>query len=465
MKYWTPPHNLPPWKNKPFPLLTLSSFIIFINAVYFSILKFSLKIDFKSYITSNDGFILSSIIFLFTLFLVSIYVLFWEIKKTLYIYWCFWQADLLTKWIKLKQDKLYLIYSNIISHNLTTISDFNNENLFKKTEPSSRLIGLEREDIVGEERLFYIVKSLTNSIKDIEISKKEKYFVIINSLFKQSDFIKDKIKSFLNGYLSNYEISFQVKPNYNNQFNAIRNKKLITLIFSINYYALNTNEENEFSSLIILSSSKEKEFLKLFQPMPFKMENIDENIKIMSLINQQPNKDIKQVNYIDIEKENSNNITLKLRSENSYQLSLETYTQGYFFNEYIDDYKELSIYHLLALIYLSKFKDTSQLLFYKSDKSYYCQTIGVQKSHIDNHYLNIPKPSFPLGTLLVGFFALTSVIFNNIIDHVEFNSERTIITSTSFLFTIIIISVIKKIYINFYWKIHFLKTLNKKWNL
>lgn len=81
MKYWTPPHNLPPWKNKPFPLLTLSSFIIFINAVYFSILKFLLKIDFKSYITSNDGFILSSIIFLFTLFLVSIYVLFWEIKK------------------------------------------------------------------------------------------------------------------------------------------------------------------------------------------------------------------------------------------------------------------------------------------------------------------------------------------------------------------------------------------------
>ncbi|WP_235410284.1 hypothetical protein, partial [Proteus terrae] len=114
-----------------------------------------------------DGFILSSIIFLFTLFLVSIYVLFWEIKKTLYIYWCFWQADLLTKWIKLKQDKLYLIYSNIISHKLTTISDFNNENLFEKTEPSSRLIGLEREDIVGEERLFYIVKSLTNSIKDI----------------------------------------------------------------------------------------------------------------------------------------------------------------------------------------------------------------------------------------------------------------------------------------------------------
>lgn len=205
--------------------------------------------------------------------------------------------------------------------------------------------------------------------------------------------------------------------------------------------------------------------MTLFHPMPFKMENIDENIKTMSLIQQQQNKDIKQVNFIDIEKENSNNIILKLRSENSYQLSLETYTQGYFFNEYIDNYKELSIYHLLALIYLSKFKDTSQILFYKLDKNYYCQTIGVQKSHIDNHYLNIPKPSFPLGTLLVSFFALTSVIFNNIIDHIEFNSERIIITSASFLFTIIIISLIKKIYINFYWKIHFLKTLNKKWNL
>lgn len=465
MKNWIPPHNPPPWENKPFPLLTLSSFIIFINAVYFLILKFSLKIDFKSYITSNDGFILSSIIFLFTLFLVSIYVLFWEIKKTLYIYWCFWQADLLTKWIKSKQDKLYLIYSNVISHNLTIISDFNNESSFEKAEPSSKLIHLEREDIVGEERFFYILKLLINSIKDIKLSKKENYFVIINSLFEQSDFIKDKIKSFLNGYLSNYEIIFQAKPNYDNQFNVIKNKKSITLIFSINYYALNTNEKNEFSSLIILSSSKEKEFLKLFKPMPFKMENIDENIKTMSLIQQQQNKDIKQVNFINIKKENSNNIILKLRSENSYQLSLETYTQGYFFNEYIDNYKELSIYHLLALIYLSKFKDTSQLLFYKLDKNYYCQTIGVQKSHIDNHYLNIPKPSFPLGTLLVSFFALTSVIFNNIIDHIEFNSERIIITSVSFLFTIIIISVIKKIYINFYWKIHFLKTLNKKWNL
>lgn len=465
MKYWIPPHNPPPWENKPFPLLTLSSFIIFINIVYFLILKFSLKIDFRSYITSDDGFILFSIIFLFSLFLVSIYVLFWEIKKTLYIYWCFWQADLLTKWIKSKQDKLYLIYSNIISHNLTTISDFNNESLFEKAESNSKLIDLEREDIVGEERFFYIVKLLTNSIKDIEISKKEKYFVIINSLFEQSDFIKDKIKYFLNGYLINYEIIFQAKPNYDNQFNVIKNKKSITLIFSINYYALNTNEKNEFSSLIILSSSKEKEFLTLFHPMPFKMENIDENIKTMSLIQQQQNKDIKQVNFIDIEKENSNNIILKLRSENSYQLSLETYTQGYFFNEYIDNYKELSIYHLLALIYLSKFKDTSQILFYKLDKNYYCQTIGVQKSHIDNHYLNIPKPSFPLGTLLVSFFALTSVIFNNIIDHIEFNSERIIITSASFLFTIIIISVIKKIYINFYWKIHFLKTLNKKWNL
>ncbi|QPB80478.1 hypothetical protein EHE21_14285 [Proteus sp. GOKU] len=465
MKYWIPPHNPPPWEKKPFPLLTLSSFIIFINIVYFLILKFSLKIDFRSYITSDDGFILFSIIFLFSLFLVSIYVLFWEIKKTLYIYWCFWQADLLTKWIKSKQDKLYLIYSNIISHNLTTISDFNNESLFEKAESNSKLIDLEREDIVGEERFFYIVKLLTNSIKDIEISKKEKYFVIINSLFEQSDFIKDKIKYFLNGYLINYEIIFQAKPNYDNQFNVIKNKKSITLIFSINYYALNTNEKNEFSSLIILSSSKEKEFLTLFHPMPFKMENIDENIKTMSLIQQQQNKDIKQVNFIDIEKENSNNIILKLRSENSYQLSLETYTQGYFFNEYIDNYKELSIYHLLALIYLSKFKDTSQILFYKLDKNYYCQTIGVQKSHIDNHYLNIPKPSFPLGTLLVSFFALTSVIFNNIIDHIEFNSERIIITSASFLFTIIIISVIKKIYINFYWKIHFLKTLNKKWNL
>lgn len=465
MKYWIPPHNPPPWENKPFPLLTLISFIIFINIVYFLILKFSLKIDFRSYITSDDGFILFSIIFLFSLFLVSIYVLFWEIKKTLYIYWCFWQADLLTKWIKSKQDKLYLIYSNIISHNLTTISDFNNESLFEKAESNSKLIDLEREDIVGEERFFYIVKLLTNSIKDIEISKKEKYFVIINSLFEQSDFIKDKIKYFLNGYLINYEIIFQAKPNYDNQFNVIKNKKSITLIFSINYYALNTNEKNEFSSLIILSSSKEKEFLTLFHPMPFKMENIDENIKTMSLIQQQQNKDIKQVNFIDIEKENSNNIILKLRSENSYQLSLETYTQGYFFNEYIDNYKELSIYHLLALIYLSKFKDTSQILFYKLDKNYYCQTIGVQKSHIDNHYLNIPKPSFPLGTLLVSFFALTSVIFNNIIDHIEFNSERIIITSASFLFTIIIISVIKKIYINFYWKIHFLKTLNKKWNL
>ncbi|HEJ9488221.1 TPA: hypothetical protein SMM93_003672 [Proteus mirabilis] len=465
MKNWIPPHNPPPWENKPFPLLTLSSFIIFINAVYFLILKFSLKIDFKSYITSNDGFILSSIIFLFTLFLVSIYVLFWEIKKTLYIYWCFWQADLLTKWIKSKQDKLYLIYSNIISHNLTTISDFNNESSFEKAEPSSKLIHLEREDIVGEERFFYIIKLLINSIKDIKLSKKEKYFVIINSLFEQSDFIKDKIKSFLNGYLSNYEIIFQAKPNYNNQFNAIKNKKSITLIFSINYYALNTNEKNEFSSLIILSSSKEKEFLKLFQPMPFKIENIDENIKTISIIQQQQNKNIKQVNFIDIEKENSNNIMSNLRSENSYQLSLETYTQGYFFNENIDNYKELSIYHLLALIYLSNFKDTSQFLFYKLDKNYYCQTIGVQKSHIDNHYLNIPKPSFPLGTLLVGFFALTSVIFNNIIDQAEFNSERIIITSTSFLFTIIIISVIKKIYIIFYWKIHFLKTLNKKWNL
>lgn len=465
MKNWIPPHNPPPWENKPFPLLTLSSFIIFINAVYFLILKFSLKIDFKSYITSNDGFILSSIIFLFTLFLVSIYVLFWEIKKTLYIYWCFWQADLLTKWIKSKQDKLYLIYSNIISHNLTTISDFNNESSFEKAEPSSKLIHLEREDIVGEERFFYIVKLLTNSIKDIKLSKKEKYFVIINSLFEQSDFIKDKIKSFLNGYLSNYEIIFQTKPNYNNQFNAIKNKKSITLIFSINYYALNTNEKNEFSSLIILSSSKGKEFLKLFQPMPFKIENIDENIKTISIIQQQQNKNIKQVNFIDIEKENSNNIMSNLRSENSYQLSLETYTQGYFFNENIDNYKELSIYHLLALIYLSNFKDTSQFLFYKLDKNYYCQTIGVQKSHIDNHYLNIPKPSFPLGTLLVGFFALTSVIFNNIIDQAEFNSERIIIMSTSFLFTIIIISVIKKIYIIFYWKIHFLKTLNKKWNL
>ncbi|HEK2897842.1 TPA: hypothetical protein SMT94_001980 [Proteus mirabilis] len=465
MKYWIPPHNPPPWEKKPFPLLTLSSFIIFINIVYFLILKLSLKIDFRSYITSDDGFILFSIIFLFSLFLVSIYVLFWEIKKTLYIYWCFWQADLLTKWIKSKQDKLYLIYSNIISHNLTTISDFNNESLFEKAESNSKLIDLEREDIVGEERFFYIVKLLTNSIKDIEISKKEKYFVIINSLFEQSDFIKDKIKYFLNGYLINYEIIFQAKPNYDNQFNVIKNKKSITLIFSINYYALNTNEKNEFSSLIILSSSKEKEFLTLFHPMPFKMENIDENIKTMSLIQQQQNKDIKQVNFIDIEKENSNNIILKLRSENSYQLSLETYTQGYFFNEYIDNYKELSIYHLLALIYLSKFKDTSQILFYKLDKNYYCQTIGVQKSHIDNHYLNIPKPSFPLGTLLVSFFALTSVIFNNIIDHIEFNSERIIITSASFLFTIIIISVIKKIYINFYWKIHFLKTLNKKWNL
>lgn len=465
MKNWIPPHNPPPWENKPFPLLTLSSFIIFINAVYFLILKFSLKIDFKSYITSKDGFILSSIIFLFTLFLVSIYVLFWEIKKTLYIYWCFWQADLLTKWIKSKQDKLYLIYSNIISHNLTIISDFNNESSFEKAEPSSKLIHLEREDIVGEERFFYIVKLLTNSIKDIKLSKKEKYFVIINSLFEQSDFIKDKIKSFLNGYLSNYEIIFQAKPNYNNQFNAIKNKKSITLIFSINYYALNTNEKNEFSSLIILSSSKGKEFLKLFQPMPFKIENIDENIKAISIIQQQQNKNIKQVNFIDIEKENSNNIMSILRSDNSYQLSLETYTQGYFFNENIDNYKELSIYHLLALIYLSNFKDTSQFLFYKLDKNYYCQTIGVQKSHIDNHYLNIPKPSFPLGTLLVGFFALTSVIFNNIINQTEFNSERIIITSTSFLFTIIIISVIKKIYIVFYWKIHFLKTLNKKWNL
>lgn len=465
MKYWTPPHNPPPWENKPFPLLTLSSFIIFINVVYFLILRFTLKIDFKSYITTNDGFILFSIIFLFSLFLVSAYVLFWEIKKTLYIYWCFWQADLLTKWIKLKQDKLYLIYSNIISHNLSIISDFNNESSFEKEESNNRLIDLEKDDIVGEERIFYIIKLLTNSIKDIEISKKEKYFVIINSLFEQSDFIKDKIKSFLDGYLNNYEIIFQAKPNYNNQLNETRNKKSITLIFSINYYALNTNEKNEFSSLIILSSSKEKEFLKLFQPMPFRIENIDENIKTMSLIQQQQNKDIKKVNFIDIEKENSNNIILKLRSEKSCQLSLETHTQGYFFNEYIDNYKELSIYHLLALIYLSKFKENSQILFYKSDKNYYCQTIGVQKSHIDNHYLNISKPPLPLGTLLVGFLALTSVIFKNIIDHVEFNSERIIITSTSFLFTIIIISVIKKIYINFYWKIHFLKTINKKWNL
>lgn len=465
MKYWIPPYNPPPWKNKPFPLLTLGSFIIFINTVYFLLLKFTLKIDFKNYIMSNDGFILSSIIFIFSLFLVSTYVLFWEIKKTLYIYWCFWQADLLTKWIKSKQDNLYLIYSNIISNNPSITSNFNNEKPFEKAEPNNRLINLEREGVVGEERLFYIAKLLINSIKDIEISKKEKYFVIINSLFEQNDFIKDKIKSCLNEYLNNYEIIFQSKPNYNHQFNTIKKKKLTTLIFSINYYALNTNEENEFSSLIILSSSKEKEFLKLFQPIPIKMENIDENIKIMSTIQQQRNKDIKQVNFIDIEKENSNNIMLNLRSEKSFQLSLENYIQGYFFNENIDNYKELSIFHLLALIYLSKFKETSQLLFYKSDKSYYCQTIGVKKSHIDNHYLNISKPSFPLGTLLFGFFVLISVIFKNIIDHVEFNSEKIIITSTSFLFTIIIISVIKKIYINFYWKVRFLNTLNKKWNL
>ncbi|MBG3131801.1 hypothetical protein I4674_18690 [Proteus mirabilis] len=465
MKYWIPPHNPPPWENKPFPLLTLSSFIIFINIAYFLILRTTLKIDFKSYITSNDGFILFSIIFLFSLFLMSIYILFWEVKKTLYIYWCFWQADLLTKWIKSKQDKLYLIYSNIASHNLSIISDFNNESSFEKVEPNNRLIDLEREGVVGEERVFYIVELLINSIKGIEISKKEKYFVIINSLFEQSDFIKNKIKYFLNSHLSNYEIIFQAKPNYSNQFNTIRNKKLITLIFSINYYALNTNEENEFSSLIMLSPSKKKEFLKLFQPMPFKIENIDENIKTMSLIQQQQNKDIKQVNFIDIEKENSNNIMLKLRSEKSCQLSLENHSQGYFFNEYIGNYKELSIYHLLALIHSSKFKEISQLLFYKSDENYYCQTIGTRKSQIENYYLNIPKPSFPIGTSLVGFFTLTSVIFKYIIDHIEFNSEKIIMISISFLFTIIIISVVKKIYINFYWKVYFLKTLNKKWNL
>ncbi|WP_337242130.1 hypothetical protein [Proteus faecis] len=465
MKYWIPPYNPPPWKNKPFPLLTLSTFIIFINSVYFLILKLTLKIDFKNYIMSNDGFILSSIIFLFSFFLISAYTLFWEIKKTLYIYWCFWQADLLTKWIKSKQNNLYLTYSNIISNNPSIISNFNNEKSFEKTELKNRLIDLEKEGVVGEERVFYIVKLLINSIKDIKISKNENYLIIINSLFEQSDFIKNKLKSFFDDYLNNCEFIFQKKPNYSKQLNLIRKKKVTTFIFSINNYSLSTNEENEFASLIILSHNQEKRFLKLFQPMPFNMDNIDESIKIMTLIQQQSNKDIKQVNFIGIEEVNSNNIMLKLRSEKSCQLSLENHTQDCFFNEYIDNYKELSIFHLLALIYLSRFKETSQLLFYKSDKNYYCQTIGVQKSHIDNHYWNISKPLFPLGTLLVGFFALISVIFKNIIDHVEFNSERIIITSTSFLFTIIIISVIKKIYINFYWKIHFLNTLNKKWNL
>ncbi|EEG85545.1 hypothetical protein PROPEN_02352 [Proteus penneri ATCC 35198] len=60
----------------------------------------------------------------------------------------------------------------------------------KKTKSNNKLIDLERENIVGEERVFYIVKLLTNSIKDIKISKNENHLIIINSLFEQSDFIK-----------------------------------------------------------------------------------------------------------------------------------------------------------------------------------------------------------------------------------------------------------------------------------
>lgn len=465
MKYWTPPYNPPHWVNKPFPLLTVSSTILFINLIYFFILKFIIKTNFNSYIISHDGVILSSVIFLISLLLLSSYTLFWEIKKTLYIYWCFWQADLLTKWIKLKQDKLYLIYSNIISNNSSIISNFNNENTFEKTKSNNKLIDLERENIVGEERVFYIVKLLTNSIKDIKISKNENHLIIINSLFEQSDFIKNKLESFFDNYLNNYEIIFQKKPDYSKQLNLIRSKKVTTFIFSINNYSLSTNEENEFASLIILSYNQGKGFLKLFQPMPFNMDNIDESIKTMTLIQQQSNKDIKQVNFIDIEEVNSSNILIKLRNEKSYQLSLESYPQGYFFNEYIDNYKELSIYHLVALISLSKFRKNSQLLFYKLDGIYYCQTIGTKKSYIKNHYANIPKSSFPIGTVLVVFFTFISIVIKNNIENVEFDNERIIIISTSFLFTIIIISVIKKIYINFYWKFYFLKTLNKKWNL
>lgn len=462
MNTWNIPYNPPPWINKPFPIFALSRIFILINTIYFLMITVSLKTSLKEYLVSEEGFLLTSIILLFILFLFSIYTLLWEVKKTLYIHWCFWQADLLTQWVSEKQKNIYLIQSLIISHDPLIISKFHNENKTNQDDYNKGLIDLEKENVTGEDRVISIFNKLISSIDKESIDKKGVSF-IINSLSEQSDYVKNRITSLLNDLDINVNLFFETNPNYTEQLNEIINKEEKTFIFSINYYSINIKEDDELASLLVFSPNKNEKSLKLFRPMPFSMEEIGKNIETIRFIQQQENKEIQFVNFIDIDKNNASDIFFTLRSHKETQLSFEEHAQGYFFNDNIGDYKSLSIYHFLALINLSRHQHDSQYLFFKSNDSVYCQTIGIKEKYIDNYYKNIPNQPVPIGTLLISFFVFLSIIIYHLFYQINFDNRNAIIASIVFIFITLLISLIKKLYINLCWKSCFLQSLNEKW--
>lgn len=363
------------------------------------------------------------------------------------------------QWRYHKQERLYITDSYIISSDPLLIPNFNEENIYEDYDEENTLIDLENKNIVGNDRCIAIFKMLINMLAKSNINKNEKVSIIINTRNEESERVKSQIKLIIHDFFLNTEIVFKTEQDYHNLFFDIINKEVVTLIFSINYYSLDTNDEKELASVIVLSPFYHENTLQLFKPMPFPLEYIEDNIKTLSAIQQQKNASIKLSYYINVEKKDVDNILLSLRSNESFDLSYEHYSQGYQFDKQIGDYNNLNIYHLIALINSSNYQELSQYVFYKENENYFCLPIGKEEPLIKDEYDDINPPPFSIGTLLLAIFSFLFFATMSIIDTNTF-SDNLILISLSFLFTILLATLFKMALVHLYLRPLFLQTLN-----
>ena len=453
MNNWQIPNNPPPFNKIKFPTFIFIGLFIFINIIILLILKFLINIDFIDVVYNHNGLTAYLLILIFYFFILSTYTLYWEIRNSLYSYWCYWQKEILMQWLASKHEKIYLIQSEIIASHNSLITEFNHQKLPTLENNNNRLITLAHSHIVGDDRFIALFSLLFNKVKSININKNENILIIVNSELELRPFIKQKIALIVKSRLTCYELYFQSKPRYHKQLAKVKQQQSLTAIFSINYYCLKIPEDKEIASLIILSNHQvDDKNVKLFNSIPFSINNLNESVETLTYIQQQKNELITQASFIHINEDTVHNIMLALRSHKKCLFSFKYYAQGYLFEKHVGNYQRLSIYHFLALFNASNVKENSQLLFYILDDQIYCQTIGIHPTQRNQPYQDIPLPPMPLGSLLFSLVMAALLFFNFIYNEIAINIEQIIIGFSVFLFIMLLITRLKKIYINLYLK-------------
>lgn len=444
-------------------ILSFFTFIISMPLLLFWLVK---RDYWLAYLTTTEGAIFYSTIFLSTLFIVSIYLFYIEINNKCYLSWKYWQADAVDDWLIPKHTPLYLLSSAVISNNDHLVDNINGLSQIQEDDEKNPLIPSSENVISGNDRFVFIFEQLLNELTQYSMKVKNGFDIYINSASEIPSFVQSSIKKQLKRSLfSHYEnLLFIESPDYNQQLDSIKTKQKIALIFTINYYSSKSQEENEIGSGLLLSPFHDNKALKIFPPMPFSMENHQNDIDQMCQVQQQPNQSLTLICASEFENSDLDKVLIYIESKGISLVTEQCHAGRISIEQYIGKHPNFSPYHMLATLNASQFKTQSLWLFYSMSNALFCHAIGTSNSYKDSDIENIPKLVFPSGCLLFSLFLTLLYIIYSFIDPTQkIDSFMFSLISTSILLSSFIIPLILfQLYINLFWWPTFLIKLNIK---